>query len=88
MKRMSHWGIFVFLLVLASLLFSTGVDLRSIGPTVDGAGIGVYFMFFEIDDRVPAHSIPMYANGFFVASLVIAVAALLGFLRTFKKASY
>jgi hypothetical protein len=72
-----RWGLFVFLIVVTVLLINKGLDLKSIGTNVDGAGIGVHFLFFEINDRVPEKSIPSYANGFFVASIVTALAAIL-----------
>jgi len=52
------------------------MDLRSLGTNVDGDGIGVHFLFFEINDRVLEKSIPSYANGFFIASIVTALAAI------------
>lgn len=76
MKTIYRWSIFVFLTVVTILLFSKGMDLRSIGTNVDGAGIGVYFLFFEINDRVPTQSIPTYAYGFFIASIITALAAI------------
>lgn len=41
---------------------------------VDGAGIGVYFLFFEINDRVLASDILFYAVSFFVASFAAIIA--------------
>ena len=76
MKTIYRWSIFVFLIVVTILLFSKGMDLRSIGTDVDGAGIGVYFLFFEINDRVPTQSIPTYAYGFFIASIITALVAI------------
>jgi len=77
LKTIYRWSIFVVLIVVTILLFSKGIDLRSIGAEdVDGAGIGVYFLFFEINDRVPTQSIPTYAYGFFVASIITALAAI------------
>ena len=71
-----RWGVIVLLIAITVLLINKGMDLRSIGTNVDGTGIGVHFLFLEINDRVPAKSIPSYANGFFIASLVTALAAL------------
>ncbi len=79
---MYRWSGFVFLLVVAGLLLSKGMDLRSIGTVVDGSGIGVNFLFFEINDRVPAHRIPVYAYGFLIAGLMTAAAALSVTLNT------
>jgi hypothetical protein len=52
------------------------MDLRALGTDVDGAGIGVYFLIFEINDRIDEKSIPAYAIGFFIASGGMALAAL------------
>jgi len=76
MKIYYRWSVFVFFIGVTVLLFNKGMDLRSLGTNVDGDGIGVHFLFLEINDRVPEKSIPSYANGFFIASLVTAFAAL------------
>ena len=76
MKIYYRWGVFVLLIAVTVLLINKGMDLRSLGTNVDGTGIGVHFLFLEINDRVPEKSIPSYANGFFIASLVTALAAL------------
>lgn len=82
LKSMYRWSSFVFLSVVAGLMLSKGMDLRSIGTMVDGDGIGVSFLFFEINDRVPAHRIPVYAYGFLIAGLMTAAAALSVTLNT------
>lgn len=76
MKPFYKWIAVGILLVLAAISASKGMDLWSLGTDVDGAGIGVYFLSFEINDRVAEMSIPAYAIGFFVASGVLALAAL------------
>ena len=76
MKIYYRWGVFVFFIGVTVLLINKGMDLRSLGTNVDGTGIGVYFLFLEINDRVPEKSIPSYANGFFIVSLITAIAAL------------
>jgi hypothetical protein len=76
MKVYYRWSIFVLLIAVTVLLLNKGMDLRSLGTNVDGTGIGVHFLFLEINDRVPEKSIPSYANGFFIVSLFIALAAL------------
>ncbi|MFC6040744.1 hypothetical protein ACFPYN_15055 [Paenisporosarcina macmurdoensis] len=76
MKVYYRWGVFVLLIALTVLLINKGMDLRSLGTNVDGTGIGVHFLFLEINDRVPENSIPSYANGFFIVSLMTALAAL------------
>ncbi|MGO1057772.1 hypothetical protein ACTL32_01445 [Planococcus sp. FY231025] len=71
-----RWIAASVLLVLAALSASKGMDLRALGTDVDGAGIGVYFLSFEINDRVAEMSIPAYAIGFFIASGVLALGAI------------
>lgn len=68
MKSLSRWIIPGILIILSILLFNRGLDLWSIN--VDGEGIGVHFLLFEINDRVPVDSISSYAIGFFISSLV------------------
>jgi len=76
MKIYYRWDVFVFFIGVTVLLINKGMDLRSLGTNVDGTGIGVHFLFLEINDRVPEKSIPLYANGFFIVSLITALAAL------------
>lgn len=83
MKPAYQWIAASVLLVLAALSASKGMDLWSLGTDVDGAGIGVYFLSFEINDRVAEMSIPAYAIGFFIASGVLALAALALAIRNF-----
>lgn len=74
LKITYYWISVVVLLIATILLFSKGMDLRSIGTDVDGIGIGVYFLFYEINDQVPTQNIPTYAFGFFTASIITALA--------------
>ena len=76
MKPAYRWTTVSVLFVLAVLFANKGMDLWALGTDVDGAGIGVYFLIFEINDRVDEMSIPTYAIGFFIASGVMALAAL------------
>lgn len=52
------------------------MHLWSLRKDVDGAGIGDYFLSFEINNRIAESGIPAYAIGFFIASGVLALAAL------------
>lgn len=76
MKPAYRWTTVSVLFVLAVLFANKGMDLWALGTDVDGAGIGVYFLIFEINDRVDEMSIPAYAICFFIASGVMALAAL------------
>lgn len=62
--------------LLSVLMINKGISLWHMGTNVDGAGIGIHFLIFEINDRVPEQSIPSYAIGFFVASLLTALVPL------------
>lgn len=70
MNLISRWVIAVVLILFAVLFFNKGLDLWSLGTNVDGDGIGVYFLVFEINDRVPEESIPTYTIGFYISSVV------------------
>jgi hypothetical protein len=62
--------IIVLLSLITVLLVNKGLDLRALGSEVDGDGIGIYFWGLEINEQVPEESIPTYAIGFLVASLI------------------
>lgn len=76
MKPVYKWYVVVLLFVLAWSLFDKGLALWQLGTEVDGAGIGVYFWVFEINDRVAEMNIPTYAFGFFVASAIVVLVAI------------
>jgi hypothetical protein len=65
-------------------LFNKGLDLWTLGPNVDGDGIGIYFLGFEINDQVPEKSIPSYAIGFFATSLTTMTIAIALTLKALK----
>ncbi|WP_202908628.1 hypothetical protein [Halalkalibacillus sediminis] len=73
MNNISRWLIAGVLILFGFLLLNKGLDLWSIGSDVDGEGIGLYFLGIEINDRVPEESIPSYAVGFFISSLVVLI---------------
>ncbi|MFD1040158.1 permease prefix domain 1-containing protein [Virgibacillus byunsanensis] len=72
-------------LLLALFLLSEGITLWNIGSTVDGAGIGIHFLGFEINDHVLVQRIPSYAAGFMVASLLTALVPLVLFRKKLVK---
>ncbi|WP_349408761.1 hypothetical protein [Pseudalkalibacillus sp. SCS-8] len=73
---MKMWSVVGFFLMsgLAVLLFLKGVDLKN--TIVDGDGIGIHFLMFEVNDRVPTSEIPYYTKSFFTASGITAVFAI------------
>lgn len=67
-------GGFFFCFLLAFFFVKEGISLMASMRNVDGAGIGVHFLLFEINDRVPASDILFYAIGFFIAGILAAAA--------------
>lgn len=65
---MKYWLSFIILILISVLFLKQGMDLWKLGTDVDGDGIGVHFLAFEINDSVPEANIPSYAIGFFVAA--------------------
>lgn len=76
MKPVYMWYAVVLLFALAWSLFDKGLALWQLGAEVDGAGIGVYFLVFEINDRVAEMNIPYYALGSFIATVIVVIAAI------------
>lgn len=76
MNKLIRWFIVCVLILFGILLLNKGLDLRSLGTNVDGDGIGVYFLGFEINDSVQEESIPSYAVGFFTSSFFALIASL------------
>ncbi|MGD6992114.1 hypothetical protein [Sutcliffiella horikoshii] len=70
MNVIFRWVVIIFLTFITASLVNKGIDLWSLGTYVDGDGIGVHFLDFEINDRVKEANIHTYAIGFFVASLI------------------
>lgn len=73
------WLFFFSALLCAVLLGVEGFQLWQMGSSVDGAGTGVYFLFFEINDRTAAQDIPFYAGMFFTASVIVLLLSVLPF---------
>jgi hypothetical protein len=71
-----RWVIIAFFTFTTVLLVNKGLDLWSLRTNVDGNGIGIYFLGFEINDRVPEKSVPPYAIGFFAASITTMTIAI------------
>ncbi|MGM7702799.1 hypothetical protein ACSVDE_13805 [Pseudalkalibacillus sp. Hm43] len=85
MKSMKDWVLPVLFVGLSILTVLKGLELHSYGTNVDGQGIGVYFLFFEINDRVPENDIPAYAYGFFLSSLAALLVAIGLFFNRYLK---
>jgi hypothetical protein len=76
MNTKIRWVIIAIFSFATILLVNKGLDLWTLRTNVDGNGIGIYFLGFEINDRVPEKSIPPYAIGFFTASLTTMTIAI------------
>jgi hypothetical protein len=78
MSKKRKWLIASILILFSILLFSKSIGLWSLGTNVDGDGIGLQFLGFEINDRVSEENIPRYAAGFFTSGIIIISLAFLG----------
>lgn len=67
------WGGGIVCFLLAILLMEEGITLLRTVGNVDGTGIGISFLLFEINDQVAAKSIPYYSIGFITASVITAL---------------
>ncbi|MGM0878076.1 MAG: hypothetical protein ACQEWV_26005 [Bacillota bacterium] len=85
MNAIIRWIVFIFFAFITFLMVNKGFELWSLGTNVDGDGIGIHFLGLEINDRVPEASIPTYAIGFFVASLLTLFIAFALVRKTFLK---
>jgi hypothetical protein len=85
MNSIKGWIISILLILLTALLVKEGAELWSLGTNVDGNGIGVHFLGLEINDRVPEASIPSYAIGFFVTSVITLLLTITVIGRRFLK---
>ncbi|MCF6136600.1 hypothetical protein [Pseudalkalibacillus berkeleyi] len=85
MNSLRGWILPVVFLTVSILLVMKGLELRSLGSDVDGSGMGVYFLFMEINDRVPEQIVPSYAMGFLIASFVTFLITVGLFLRTYLR---
>ncbi|MBT2680108.1 hypothetical protein J7E38_13925 [Bacillus sp. ISL-35] len=65
---MKYWLASIVLIVISVLFLQQGMDLWKLGTDVDGDGIGIHFLGFEINDSVQEANIPSYATGFFIAA--------------------
>ncbi|TFE02213.1 hypothetical protein [Jeotgalibacillus salarius] len=63
------------LTILSGLFALKGLSLSQSLDDRDGAGTGVYFLFFEINDRVSWGNVMGYAYGFWTASLILFITA-------------
>ncbi|MBU9714203.1 hypothetical protein [Evansella tamaricis] len=85
MNTISRWLLVGVLILIGVLSFNKGLELWSLGTDVDGDGIGVYFLTFEINDNVPEENITTYAIGFFIFSILLLIISFVLLIRGFKQ---
>jgi len=70
------WLILIVLSTLSILFLEKGIELWTVINHVDGDGIGISFMGLSISESVLIESIPAYALGFTIASLIPILVAI------------
>ncbi|MFE1245008.1 hypothetical protein ACFW35_12825 [Fictibacillus sp. NPDC058756] len=81
-----RWMIGIIFSLLGVLLLTQGLSLRAVGAeTIDGDGIGVYFLGMEINDKVATADIPTYANGFLGTGTILLLLAVSLFVILLKE---
>lgn len=73
MQLFRRFGPVIIVFTFAILTFSKAMELWTMRTTVDGDGIGIHFLAFEINDRVLAEDIAMYSGVFLAISLVALI---------------
>ena len=81
----------VVLFILGALSLWKSVNLyltyKYAHERVDGSGIGVSFLGFEIDDRVPTAEIPYFAGRYLAAGVVLFGLLLISWLTARRSPS-
>ncbi|WP_227396248.1 hypothetical protein [Jeotgalibacillus aurantiacus] len=67
----------IWLGILSGLLALKGYLVMQTLKTVDGAGIGITFLGFEVNDRVLTSEIMSYAYGFWIVSGAVLLVAMI-----------
>lgn len=85
MKKPTYTVLSALLLPVSFILFSKYIELMSILKTgVDGGGIGIYLLGFEINDSVMTHQISTYAYGFLIVSILLFAPILYNLYKAIK----
>ncbi|MBY6036570.1 hypothetical protein KUV80_07895 [Fictibacillus nanhaiensis] len=83
-----RWITGILFSLIGVLLLTEGMNLRAIGAEdVDGSGIGVSFLWIEINKNVPTAEIPAYANGFLGTGAIFLLLAVSSFVILLKEKS-
>ncbi|TFB21792.1 hypothetical protein E3U55_08175 [Filobacillus milosensis] len=84
MNKGTLWLITLPVILLAILLIYKGIVLNNRVGVVDGAGIGISFIGFELNDSVPNEKVQYYATSFIITgitTLLIGLALMFKLLR-------
>lgn len=87
MNLTGRWVLSIFLVFISIITIIKGIELWSLGTNVDGNGIGIYFLGLELNDSVTEASIPNYAIGFIITSILAISIALILIRKAFINSS-
>jgi hypothetical protein len=71
-----RWLMVILLSIISILFLEKGIELWSAIDQVDGDGIGISFVGLSVSERVLNESIPGYALGFTISSLIPILVAI------------
>lgn len=71
-----RWLMVLLLSIISILFLFKGIELWSAIDHVDGDGIGISFIGLSISERVLNESIPGYALGFTISSIIPILVAI------------
>jgi hypothetical protein len=71
-----RWLMVLLLSIISILFLFKGIELWSAIDHVDGDGIGISFVGLSISERVLNESIPGYALGFTISSIIPILVAI------------
>ncbi|AGX04529.1 MULTISPECIES: hypothetical protein [Bacillaceae] len=63
----------IFLTILGLALSCKGIELMHLGTDVDGDGIGIQFLGFEMADSLSEQNIPKAAAAFLAAGVLLVL---------------
>jgi hypothetical protein len=75
----------ILLTILGIALFYKGIELLHLGTDVDGDGIGIQFLGFEMADSLSEQNIPKAATAFLAAGVLLVLYSIISAFM-FKKA--
>ena len=82
MNRLRSIAIIILVIAIPFILKAFELCNRFYIEVRDGDGIGLYFLGFEINDRLPYGEIPFYLWSFSAVGIVLIIISLTLFMRT------